>query len=613
MSERFNEFYSGNAKNAYELLGCHRKGDGFLFAVWAPNAHAVSVVGDFNGWDASADKMSLVDGIWQKEISSVDVGSRYKFAVWGNNGFHLKSDPYAFFSEVRPDTASVVYESKFRWSDKRWINKQIANPVYSRPVNVYEVHLGSWMRHPDGSLYTYRQLAETLVPYVCEMGYTHVEFLPLAEHPFDGSWGYQVTGFYSPTSRYGQPDDLKYLVNEFHKAGIGVLLDWVPAHFCKDEHGLYEFDGTFCYEPSDEFRRENKGWGTRAFDYARYEVQSFLVSNAVYWLKEFHFDGLRVDAVASMLYLDYERKDGEWRANVFGGNYNLEAINLLQKVSACVFEACPYALFVAEESTAFPKVTAPTYVGGLGFNYKWNMGWMNDVLEYEKVDPLFRIDHHYKLTFSMCYAFGENYFLPLSHDEVVHLKGSLLNKMWGTYDQKFAGLKTLLGLQYAHPGKKLNFMGSELATWDEWNENRELAWNLLTFPKHDDHKRFVRDLNFVYKTYAPLYENDSDWNGFAWVNEYDAKDSVIAFRRIDKKGDEVFVVLNFSPQDYFDFGFWTSCGDYRCVIASEDAKYGGRGVVTPSFSTDEKGYVQLSVPAYSAQYFFKSARKRNKK
>ena len=450
---KFTSFYNGESSNAYELLGCHKVAENcYHFAVWAPNAKAVSLVGDFNNWLVHHTKMQLEDGIWQV-TTEARPGDAYKYAITTNTGAILyKADPSATCAEVRPKTASVIYDrdENFQWTDQAWVEKQNKKGVYKSPVNIYEVHLGSWRRHPDGSMYTYRELAKYLVPYVKKMGYTHVEFMPLMEHPFDGSWGYQVTGFYAPTSRYGTPDDLRYLVNQFHKAGIGVLLDWVPAHFCKDAHGLMEFDGSCCYESADEFKKEHKSWGTRIFDYSRYEVQSFLVSNAIYWLKEFHFDGLRVDAVASMLYLDYDRNDGEWRANKWGGKENLEAIEFLRKVSRQVFQACPYALFVAEESTAFPKVTHPTDVGGLGFNYKWNMGWMNDILAYMKTDTLWRIGAHNKLTFSMCYAFSENYVLPLSHDEVVHLKGSLVNKMFGDYDTKFAQLKALLGF---FPGK----------------------------------------------------------------------------------------------------------------------------------------------------------------
>ena len=602
--------------NAYELLGCHRVGDNlYHFAVWAPNAKDVCVVGDFNNWLFNHDKLQLEDGIWQLTVEA-RAGDCYKFAITTQTGAVLyKADPYARYAEVRPKTASIIYDpaEPFKWTDEKWIERQKKKDVYKSPVNIYEVHVGSWKRHFDGRFYTYRDLAKYLVPHVKKMGYTHVEFMPLMEHPFDGSWGYQVTGFYAPTSRYGTPDDLRYLINAFHKAGIGVILDWVPAHFCKDAHGLVEFDGTCCYESADEFKKEHKSWGTRIFDYSRYEVQSFLISNALYWLKEFHLDGLRVDAVASMLYLDYDRKDGEWRPNQWGGKENLEAIEFFRSLSCKVFEACPYALFVAEESTAFPKVTHPTYVGGLGFNYKWNMGWMNDVLSYMKTDTLWRNDNHNKLTFSMCYAYSENYVLPLSHDEVVHLKGSLINKMFGDYDTKFAQLKTLLGFQYSHPGKKLNFMGVELAQWNEWSEGKELDWMLLTYPKHDSHKRFVMELNKAYKKYRPLYQNDGSWEGFKWLLADESHSSVLAFERLDKKGDTVLVVLNFSVSDYHGYGFKMDAGQYELIINSDEFIYGGRGVeVAKSITTDENGYAELTIPASSVQYYYKKAQKQSK-
>lgn len=613
---RYDEFYQGNSTDAYHLLGCHKLENGsFRFAVWAPNAKAVSVIGDFNNWLVNHDSMSLVDGIWQADVEAKH-GDCYKFAVTTQSGQILyKADPYAFYAEKRPKTASVVYDPdrQFEWSDDKYMEKQRKKSVYTSPVNIYEVHAGSWRKHYDGEMYTYRDLAKYLVPYVKKMGYTHVEFLPLAEHPLDASWGYQVTGFFAPTSRYGEPNDLKYLINQFHKAGIGVILDWVPAHFCKDPHGLIEFDGTCCYESSDEFKKEHKNWGTRIFDYSRYEVQSFLISNAIYWLKEFHFDGLRVDAVASMLYLDYDRPDGQWRPNAWGGKENLEAIDFLRKLSCKVFEACPSALFVAEESTAFPKVTHPTYVGGLGFNYKWNMGWMNDVLSYMKTDTLWRAQNHDKLTFSMCYAFSENFVLPLSHDEVVHLKGSLISKMFGDYDAKFAQLRTLLGFQFAHPGKKLVFMGAELAQWNEWNENKELDWSLLSYPKHDAHQRFVKDLNFVYKKYKPLFADDSSWEGFRWVVVDDKKDSVLAFERSDRRGNVVLAVFNFSGYDYYNFGMNATVGEYKTILCSDQAVYGGRGVETAKeVRTDENGYLELTVPAFSVTYFYKARVARGK-
>ena len=616
MSNRFTDFYNGQCTNAYELLGCHRVAEGqYHFAVWAPNAKEVSIVGDFNNWLFAHDKLTLVDGIWQITLDA-HAGDCYKYAITTQAGSILyKADPYARFAEVRPKTASIIYDpaEPFVFTDEKWVERQKKRDIYKSPINIYEVHLGSWRRHLDGRLYSYRDLAKYLVPYVKKMGYTHVEFMPLMEHPFDGSWGYQITGFYAPTSRYGTPDDLKYLINQFHKAGIGVIMDWVPAHFCKDAHGLMEFDGTCCYESSDVFKKEHKSWGTRIFDYSRFEVKSFLTSNALYWLKEFHFDGLRVDAVASMLYLDYDRKDGEWQPNKWGGKENLEAIDFLRQLSVKVFEICPYALFVAEESTAFPKVTHPTYVGGLGFNYKWNMGWMNDVLSYAQTDTLFRTDHHNKLTFSMCYAYSENFVLPLSHDEVVHMKGSLINKMFGDYDTKFAQLKALLGYQYSHPGKKLNFMGVELAQWNEWNEDKELDWMLLTYPKHDSHKLFVQTLNKVYKKYKPLYQNDTNWEGFKWLLPDDNQNSVLAFERLDKKGNTVLVIINFSIYDYRKYGFYMDQGEYTLVLNSDEYKYGGNGVdVVTEISTNAEGYAEFTIPASSVMYYYKRSTKQSK-
>lgn len=612
MSNVYKDFYNGNCTNAYDILGCHKVKEGlYHFAVWAPNAKDVCVIGDFNNWLVHHNKLQLVDGIWQGDVEAQH-GDCYKYAITTQaDALLYKADPYARYAECRPKSASVIYDpaQQYVWTDEKWQEKQKKTNVYKSPVSIYEVHAGSWRKHYDGRSYTYRDLARYLVPYVKKMGYTHVEFMPLCEHPLDQSWGYQVTGFFAPTSRYGTPDDLRYLVNQFHKAGIGVILDWVPAHFCKDAHGLIEFDGSCCYESADPFKQEHDAWGTRIFDYSRYEVQSFLVSNALYWLKEFHFDGLRVDAVASMLYLDYDRADGQWRPNKWGGKENLEAIDFLRKLSCKVFETCPYALFVAEESTAFPKVTHPTYVGGLGFNYKWNMGWMNDVLSYMKTDTLWRADNHNKLTFSMCYAYSENYVLPLSHDEVVHLKGSLINKMFGDYDTKFGQLKTLLGYQYAHPGKKLNFMGVELAQWNEWNESKELDWMLLSYPKHDSHQKFVRELNKTYKKYKPLYQNDASWEGFKWLLADDSRNSVLAFERFDKSGNTMLVLINFSVYDYHKYGMFLEKGEYQCVLNSDQEQFGGRGVdgVATTFATTENGYAEFTIPASSVQYYYKKA------
>ena len=611
MSNKFIDFYNGNSANAYELLGCHKVSDKqYHFAVWAPNAAEVSLIGDFNNWLVRHDKMTLIDGIWQITVEAQS-GDCYKYAIVSQSGSILyKADPYATYAEVRPNTASRIYDrdESFAWTDGKWIEKQTKKNVYKSPVNIYEVHAGSWRRHFDGRLYSYRDLAKYLVPYVKKMGYTHVEFMPLAEHPFDGSWGYQVTGFYAPTSRYGTPDDLRYLVNQFHKAGIGVILDWVPAHFCKDAHGLIEFDGTCCYESADEFKKEHKSWGTRIFDYSRYEVQSFLISNALYWLKEFHFDGLRVDAVASMLYLDYDRKDGEWRPNKFGGKENLEAIEFLRKLSCKVFETCPYALFVAEESTAFPKVTHPTYAGGLGFNYKWNMGWMNDTLRYISKDPVYRKYEHGKLTFGLLYAFNENFILPISHDEVVHGKGSMLSKMPGDEWQKFANLRAYYGFMYTHPGKKLLFMGCEFGHDWEWNSEEGLRWFLLEHPMYKGMQNCVRDLNLMYKGNAPLYQIDFDYRGFEWIDHSNANDSVISYmRKGETPGDYLIVVCNFTPVVRHDYriGVNEFCR-YQEIFNSDDVNYWGSGVKNEGFMqaenvpcNDKPNSVRLTLPPLS--------------
>lgn len=608
---KFTDFYQGNETAAYNLLGCHKVAENtYHFAVWAPNAKSVCVIGAFNNWLVNHNKLELVDGIWQTTLEA-RAGDLYKYAITTQNGNILyKADPYARCSELRPGTASVIYDDDYQWNDADWQAKMSKKDIYKSPVNIYEVHAGSWRRHYDGRLYSYRDLAKYLVPYVKKMGYTHVEFMPLTEHPLDASWGYQVTGFFSPTSRFGTPTDLKYLVDKFHKAGIGVILDWVPAHFCKDAHGLIEFDGTCCYESADEHKKEHKNWGTRIFDYSRYEVQSFLISSALYWLKEFHFDGIRVDAVASMLYLDYDRRDGEWTPNKYGGNQNLEAIDFLRKLSCNVFQACPYALFVAEESTAFPKVTHPTYVGGLGFNYKWNMGWMNDTLSYMQCDTLWRGDNHGKMTFSMCYAYSENYILPLSHDEVVHLKKSLINKMFGDYETKFRQLKAYMGFQYAHPGKKLNFMGNEFAQWNEWNEDKELDWMLLTLPKHDSHRQFIMDLNKTYKKYKAFYQNEVDWDGFKWLIADDTKNSVLAFERIAKNGSKILAIFNFSVYDYHKYGFFMDPGSYQLILNSDEFKYSGRGIeVANEVTTTADGYAEFTMPASSVQYYYMPAKK----
>ena len=574
-------FKQGRNCRAYEFFGSHITGDTTVFRVWAPKAASVSVVGEFNGWNEGSHPMNkIADGIWELTAEGVKQYDSYKYSVLGEDGVRrMKADPYAFHGETRPANASKVYNlDGFIWTDEDYFQDVYKRDIYSSPVNVYELHAGSWKTYPDGQPLSYRALADELVPYLKEMSYTHVELLPVLEHPFDGSWGYQVTGYFAVTSRYGTPHDFMYFVNKLHNAGIGVILDWVPAHFPKDAHGLYEFDGSCCYEYSDPLKREHADWGTRIFDFGKNEVISFLTSSACFFFDKYHIDGLRVDAVASMLYLDYGRRDGGWRPNIYGGRENLEAVAFIRYLNETVFREYHHALMIAEESTAWPLVTKPVSVDGLGFNFKWNMGWMNDILRYSELDGLSRKYNHDLITFSMFYAFSENFVLPISHDEVVHGKKSLLDKMPGTYEEKFRGLKAFLGYMYSHPGKKLLFMGQEFGQFIEWDEKKQLDWFLLDYDAHKQLHAFVKKLNRVYKDTPALWEIDYSWDGFTWLISDDNQNSVAAFERRDRNGDRVIAICNFTPvtRENYRIGVERK-GSLTYLLDSESTEFGGNG------------------------------------
>ena len=591
-------FGEGNYLSLYEKLGAHpmelEGASGTSFAVWAPNARRVSVVGGFNFWDGRRHVMRKhPGGVWEIFIPGVGEGEAYKYEILGPNGelLPLKADPFGFRAEKLPGTASVVHDpTRYEWNDAAWMENRAPKTALDAPMTTYEVHLGSWKRNPDGSYYTYAQLAEDLVPYVAGMGYTHVEFLPPTEYPFDGSWGYQPLGLFAPTSRFGTPDDFKGLVDAFHRAGIGVFIDWVPAHFPEDAHGLSLFDGTHLYDHADPRQGRHPDWGTLVFNYGRAEVRNYLLSNALFWLSEYHIDGLRVDAVASMLYLDYSREAGEWVPNVHGGNENLEAVAFLKRANEVVFGRHPGATTLAEESTAWPMVSRPTSMGGLGFGYKWNMGWMHDSLQYMAEDPINRRYHHDEITFSLAYAFGENFVLPLSHDEVVHGKRSLIEKMPGDEWQKFANLRAYYGFMYAHPGKQLLFMGGEIAQRREWNHDVSLDWHLLEESPHRGVQDLTIDLNALYSATPALYEIDFEPAGFEWIEGGDTQNSVVSFlRRGSAPIDFAIVVCNFTPVVRQDYRIGVPQeGTYEEALNTDDVRYGGSGVANGEGIATEK-------------------------
>ncbi len=578
-------FHEGSNFRSYQFMGAHiskEKGvSGVRFTLWAPNAQEVRVVGDFNEWQGQFHIMRRVpkSGIWILFIPKLTAGVIYKYEIHTTSGQRLlKADPYAFYAQLRPDTASVVCDlHTYKWHDKKWQHKK-KDPPYQSPVLIYEVHLGSWRRGDGNELLTYRELAEVLPEYAVNMGYTHIEIMPVAEHPFDGSWGYQATGYYAVTSRYGTTEDFMYLVDKCHQCGIGIIMDWVPGHFCKDDHGLRRFDGTPLYEYASFERSENMGWGTANFDLGRTEVLSFLISNALFWLDVYHIDGIRVDAVSNILYLNYGKEDNHFTPNKYGGNGNLEGASFLRKLNEVVFQHHPNVLMLAEESTAWPMVSWPTHAGGLGFNFKWNMGWMNDMLRYMELDSIHRKYHHNLLTFSFMYAFSENFVLPLSHDEVVHGKKSMLDKMPGDYWQKFANLRAFYGYWMAHPGKKLLFMGGEFGQFIEWQEHESLDWHILQHEKHSQLQQYSRELNHFYQQEPAMWQVDDDWQGFEWIDCSDYTQSIICFMRRSKKQEILIVVCNFTPQLHQDYRIGVpAMGVYKEVFNSDWEKFGGSG------------------------------------
>ncbi|MFA7009676.1 MAG: 1,4-alpha-glucan branching protein GlgB [Bacilli bacterium] len=576
-----NAFHTRFTSDAYEYFGSHYDSQtkSVVFRVYAPHAEKVGIVGDFNGWNSNANQMKKITsaGVWELVIGGVGMYENYKYSLTNKGRTFLKQDPYAYHNQTNGETSSKIYHlDDFIWSDEEWLEQRSQTATFNKPVNIYEVNLGSWIRYKDGNVYNYRRLADKLIPYVKKMGFTHIEIMPLTEFPFDGSWGYQVTGYFSVTSRYGTPADFMYFVNKAHQNNIGIILDWVPAHFPKDEFGLYEFDGEVLYEDPEPTRQEHRSWGTRIFNFQKPEVKSFLISSAKFFFDKYHIDGLRVDAVAAMIYLNYDRE--QWKPNIYGGDHNLEAICFLQDLNTSIFHHFPNVMMIAEESTDFANVSKPVYMGGLGFNYKWNMGWMNDTLKYMETDPLFRGYNHNRMTFSMFYAFSENFILPISHDEVVHGKKSLLNKMPGNYEEKFANARAYLGYMMTHPGKKLLFMGCEFGQFIEWDYKKELDWLLLAYPMHQKMQDYVAKLNKIYLKKSCLWEIEDSWDGFQWINADDKDNNCYIYQRMNHKGNELIVAINFSGRtlDYYRVG--VRKGRYKEIINSDWQEFGGYDV-----------------------------------
>ena len=625
MNYSFNEarpalevFHTGDSVRAYDFLGAHlvyrNDKNGVVFRVWAPTARSVSVAGDFNNWNNEANYMYNIGyGVWEVFVEGVKEFCTYKYCIESEYGDRLmKADPYAFHAQTRPGQASVVYDiESYSWNDSEWFNKRKENNISSSPMNIYEIHAGSWRKYPDGNFFNYQKLADELIPYLKEMHYTHVQLMPIMEYPYDGSWGFQTTGYYAPTSRYGTPSDFMAFVDKLHGEGIGVILDWVPSNFPTDDFGLARFDGSPLYESNDPKTSKRDSWGTCLFNYARFEVTSFLVSCAMFWLDKYHIDGLRIGALSSMLYLDYGKTEGEWKPNKFGGKENLDAVDFIKRLNTAVHMYHPDVMMFAEENTSWPKLTHKIEDGGLGFDFKWNMGWMNDMLSYMKTDPLFRAGNHNKVTFSFFYAFSENFVLPISHDEVVHGKGSLINKMPGDYEAKFANLRTFFGYMMAHPGKKLLFMGQEFGQFTEWSEEKQLDWMLLGYDKHTELQAYVKTLNAFYKEHPAFWQIDYSWEGFQWIVPDDFQQSVVAFLRKDAAGKQILVVCNFNPvlREGYTLGAPVS-GTYKEVLNSDDEAFGGSGTVhNKSVRTHKKplhGFEQsitITLPPMSTLYF----------